>query len=146
MQMSAQKANIDAGMSDAQRQALQPIAHEICTKLDVENAQRPLKDRTPAERSALLVYVMQSTTTTNSTAIEGAFGPDAMTNAKQLESVGQKIGILMLGECPSYILAAGQDSIDQKAAALRAQPKPAPASTKKPAVKAKVKVTTTKRK
>ena len=130
IRMGMLSSGLTEGVEPAERSVLLPIVQSICQRLDEENAKQPLEKRTPAQRSELMETEMQGALLAKSSDLTGYYGDEALEDSKLSEQIGQKIGILMAEQCPSYLLMAAQDAEAPAEAAPAATPKPAPAAKK----------------
>lgn len=125
-------------ITPAERGVLLPITQDACQRLEAENAKQPLDQRTPAQRTAVLQQVMQGVFMSHSDALEQQYGEEVMQDASQAETVGKKMGLLMVELCPTCIMQAGRDHLaSQREAASAAKPR-ATTPAAKPPGKAKV--------
>lgn len=96
-------------VTEAEKPVLQVITRDICHRLDAENAKSPLAARPPAERKEAFSTAMQGSILANMEAVANFYGFKELQNSKTMEQAGQKIVLLMLDECPVYLLQFSMD-------------------------------------
>jgi len=128
---SKQQANI----TPAERPVLTPVAQRICKRLDEENAKQPFDKRAPSARSQTMEQIMETVITANSQELTDYYGEDALSDEAQMREIGTKIGLVVVEQCPSYLILMGLDAARQEAASHPASPaarKPTPRHSASP--------------
>lgn len=96
-------------VTEAEKPVLLLIANDICQRLDVENATRPFSSRSQEERRTTMMTALQGGMLKHMEPLANLYGLDNIKNNKLMETVGQKIALLILQQCPTYMLQFGID-------------------------------------
>lgn len=96
-------------ITDAERPVLLLVTQNVCQRLDAENATHPMSSRSQEERRSVIMTAMQGSMLKNMEPLANLYGLDKMKNTKLMESVGQKIALLIFQQCPTYLLQLGID-------------------------------------
>lgn len=96
-------------ITEAERPVLQLVTQDVCQRLDAENATRAMSSRSQEERRTVIMTALQGGMLKNMEPLANLYGLDNMKNNKLMESVGQKIALLIVQQCPTYMLQLGID-------------------------------------
>jgi hypothetical protein len=91
-------------ISEAERSMLLPIAEDVCQRISAENTRKPLASRSEAETKLLIGDAIRESLLAHATDLNKYYGHDIMDDPLYLSNAGERMGILMFGRCPSYLL------------------------------------------
>jgi hypothetical protein len=135
--LTAQKSNMSSEITEDEKKVLAPIAHQTCEALDAENARQPFQQRAPAARAAEITKILQGTVLSNASELMQGFGEEVLEDQVQAEEMGKKLAVVLLNECPTYVLMMGQASLAQKSTDPPAKAPVAKKPVLKPAIRKK---------
>lgn len=91
-------------ITEAEKAVLQVIASNSCQRFADEEARLPLESRTSEERKTAIVQAIQSSILISAPELMQYYGENIMTDQQRLGNVSERMGLLMLGSCPKYLL------------------------------------------
>lgn len=98
-------------VSPEEKPVLTLVSTEICQRMDAENSKTPLASRPAAERKQVMESTMQGAMLKHMEALSTHYGFKALSNKDQMEEVGRKIALLLVDQCPGYLLQLGVDEV-----------------------------------
>lgn len=91
-------------LSEAERSMLLPITEAVCQRISAENARISLANRSEAETKLVISTAIQETLLAHAADLNRYYGHDIMNDPLYLSNAGERMGMLMFGRCPSYLL------------------------------------------
>ena len=87
------------------------VSTEICQRLDTENAKSAISSRPKAERKQVIENAMQGSILKHLEALSNYYGLKQIQNTGHMETVGRKIALLLVDQCPNYLMQMGLDEV-----------------------------------
>lgn len=134
-QLAAQTMSSKSDLSAEERQVLLPIAQHACQQISASNAKTPLLKMSASQRMKLMEQSLQDAVLVSESSLTQYYGEDAMSDETQGDELGKKVALLMLKECPSYLMMMGADAAAEKEAATNSRLPSSKVPVKKPVAK-----------
>ncbi|MBD2714049.1 hypothetical protein KBK19_03265 [Microvirga sp. STR05] len=109
--MSAMKGK--PTIAPEEKPVLTLVSTEICQRLDTENAKSAISGRPKAERKQIIENAMQGSILKHLEALSNYYGLKQIQNTGHMETVGRKIALLLVDQCPNYLMQMGLDEVTE---------------------------------
>lgn len=134
-QLASQSIESKSELPADERQVLLPIAQHACQQISASDAKTPLLKMSAAQRMKLMEQSLEDAVLVSEETLTQYYGEDAMDKEEQGEELGRKVALLMLQECPSFLVLMGADAVAEEATASSQPASPRAPASKKPGVK-----------
>lgn len=114
MQVGLAEVKDKPAITVEEKQALTPIADDICQRFDAEKAKPSFAQLTAQARSELMQQRMQGAVLKHLEELSDFYGLKTVQSASEMEKIGVKIAFLMAEQCPDHLTQMGLDSSENK--------------------------------
>lgn len=102
----------------AERNALLPVAHDLCAALSASNARTPLSSLTAAGRKQVVVRAIQKAFKPHTAALNRFYGPAKLDALLRNGEFDGRVASLMISQhlCTEYLILVGSDRLNEPGA------------------------------
>lgn len=91
-------------LSEAERAVLLPIADDVCQRVAAEEGRQPLASRPIAETKLVIGVAIRESILAHAPQLASYYGEGIMDDAPRLGNASERMGLLLFGRCPRYLL------------------------------------------